>query len=79
MSTHLLFFVFQNFRPQLPVVIGGLASGESALGFVRARVKRHRWHKRVLKSNNPIIFSVSVKDKDGNRIGAKIVRESRQS
>jgi 40S ribosome biogenesis protein Tsr1 and BMS1 C-terminal len=41
-------------------VVGGLASGESALGFVRARIKRHRWHKRVLKSNNPIIFSVST-------------------
>jgi ribosome biogenesis protein BMS1 len=50
----------RNFQPHLPVVVGGLAASESALGFVRARIKRHRWHKRILKSNNPIIFSVSA-------------------
>ena len=49
----------RSFDPSLPVILGGLASSESALGFVRARIKRHRWHKRILKSNNPIIFSVS--------------------
>jgi 40S ribosome biogenesis protein Tsr1 and BMS1 C-terminal len=39
--------------------MGGLAANESTLGYIRARVKRHRWHKRVLKSNDPVIFSVS--------------------
>ena len=48
----------RSFDPSLPVILGGLAASESALGFVRARIKRHRWHKRILKSNNPIIFSV---------------------
>ena len=57
----------------MPVVVGGLASGESALGFVRARVKRHRWHKRVLKSNNPIIFSVSIMTRMGIVIDMRIV------
>lgn len=28
------------------------------MGFIRARVKKHRWHKRILKSNDPLIFSV---------------------
>jgi ribosome biogenesis protein BMS1 len=48
----------QNFRPHLPCILGGLLPHESALGYVRARVKRHRWHKRILKSNDPLIFSV---------------------
>eukprot|EP01041_Mallomonas_annulata_P002831 gene2831-5563_t len=48
----------QGFRPRLPVVLGGLLPHESAVGIVRARVKRHRWHKRILKSNDPLIFSV---------------------
>jgi len=47
-----------SFRPQLPVVLGGLLPHEMAMGFVRARVKRHRWHRKVLKSNDPLIFSV---------------------
>jgi len=48
----------QNFRPHLPCILGGLLPHESALGYVRARVKRHRWHKRILKSNDPLILSV---------------------
>jgi ribosome biogenesis protein BMS1 len=47
-----------SFRPQNPVIVGGLLPHETALGFIRARVKRHRWHKRVLKSNDPLIFSI---------------------
>jgi len=74
-----------NFRPQTPVILGGLlphetlpsgffvlyrvaykvmcvigsgASNGDQLGFLNARVKRHRWHRRILKSNDPLIFSV---------------------
>ena len=47
-----------NFRAQLPVVLGGLLPHETAMGFINARVKRHRWHKRILKSNDPLIFSI---------------------
>jgi ribosome biogenesis protein BMS1 len=47
-----------NFRAQLPVVMGGLLPHETAMGFINARVKRHRWHKRILKSNDPLIFSI---------------------
>ena len=51
----------RNFRPELPVIIGGLLSHEQqsvSMGYISARVKRHRWHKRILKSNDPLIFSV---------------------
>jgi ribosome biogenesis protein BMS1 len=48
----------KNFRPHLPVVVGGLMPHEMNMGYLFARVKRHRWHKRVLKSNDPLIFSI---------------------
>lgn len=48
----------QNFRAQIPVVLGGLLPHEMQMGFITARVKRHRWHRKVLKSNDPLIFSI---------------------
>eukprot|EP01035_Chromulina_nebulosa_P018303 gene18303-23988_t len=48
----------QNFHPQLPVIVGGLQAHEATMGIVRARVKRHRWHRKILKSNDPIIISM---------------------
>ncbi|CAB9508834.1 Ribosome biogenesis protein BMS1 [Seminavis robusta] len=46
------------FDPNMPLVIGGLASGEHQLGLVRCRFKKHRWHRKILKSNDPLVFSV---------------------
>jgi ribosome biogenesis protein BMS1 len=37
----------RNFRPTVPVVLGGLLPHEMIMGLVRCRVKRHRWHRRV--------------------------------
>lgn len=48
----------RNFRPQLPVILGGLLPHECTMGFFRVRVKRHRWYQKILKSNDPIVFSV---------------------
>lgn len=51
----------KNFRSDLPVIIGGLLPHETettSMGYISARVKRHRWHKRILKSNDPLIFSI---------------------
>lgn len=48
----------RNFKPRMPVIVGGLLPSECTMGFITARVKRHRWHKRVLKTNDPIIFSI---------------------
>jgi ribosome biogenesis protein BMS1 len=47
-----------NFQPSLPVILGGLGPQEMSLGIIRARVIRHRWHKKILKSNDPLIFSI---------------------
>ncbi len=47
-----------NFDPVHPLVIGGLTPQETNLGFVRCRVKKHRWHKKILKCNDPLVFSI---------------------
>ena len=48
----------QNFDPKYPVLIGGLLANEERFGFSQVRIKRHRWHKKILKSNDPIIVSL---------------------
>jgi ribosome biogenesis protein BMS1 len=47
-----------SFNPELPLVIGGLTPQETNLGFVRCRFKKHRWHRRILKCNDPLVFSI---------------------
>ena len=47
-----------SFDPRFPLIIGGLAATEERYGFLQIRIKRHRWHKRILKTNDPLIFSL---------------------
>lgn len=52
-------YEFANgFNPRYPVLIGGLTPTEDRFGFVQVRIKRHRWHKKILKTNDPLIFSL---------------------
>jgi len=46
------------FNPHMPLVIGGLTPQETSLGLVRCRFKKHRWHRRILKCNDPLVFSI---------------------
>lgn len=47
-----------NFNPRFPILIGGLTPTEERFGYVQVRIKRHRWHKKILKTNDPLIFSL---------------------
>ncbi|OZJ01985.1 hypothetical protein BZG36_04890 [Bifiguratus adelaidae] len=47
-----------NFDPTRLVLLGGLLSAEEQFGFMQVRLKRHRWHRKILKTNDPLIFSI---------------------
>lgn len=47
-----------SFDPAMPLVIGGLMPQETNMGLMRCRIKKHRWHKKILKCNDPLVFSV---------------------
>lgn len=48
----------ENFDPKFPVLVGGLLANEDRFGFSQVRIKRHRWHKRILKTNDPLVISL---------------------
>lgn len=47
-----------GFNPKMPIIVGGLSATEDRFGFVQVRIKRHRWHKKILKTNDPLLFSL---------------------
>ncbi|ODV96817.1 hypothetical protein PACTADRAFT_48627 [Pachysolen tannophilus NRRL Y-2460] len=48
----------ENLNPVYPIIVGGLLSTEERFGFLNVRIRKHRWHKKILKSNDPLILSL---------------------
>lgn len=48
----------ENFDPRFPIIVGGILPAEERFGFLTVRIKRHRWHAKILKTNDPLIFSL---------------------
>jgi ribosome biogenesis protein BMS1 len=47
-----------GFNPNMPLVLGGLTPQETSMGLMRCRFKKHRWHKKILRCNDPLVFSI---------------------
>ncbi|CAH0720255.1 unnamed protein product, partial [Brenthis ino] len=47
-----------NFDSSYPLLIGALNMAEQNIGFVSCKVKKHRWYKKILKTNDPLIISL---------------------
>lgn len=49
-----------HFDPRTPLLAGVVAPAEAGTGFLRLRLKRHRWFPKTLKTRDPLIFSIGV-------------------
>uniref|UniRef100_A0A0D9VTN9 Bms1-type G domain-containing protein n=1 Tax=Leersia perrieri TaxID=77586 RepID=A0A0D9VTN9_9ORYZ len=52
------FELVEYFDPCHPILVGGIGLGEENTGYMQASLKRHRWHRKVLKTKDPIIVSI---------------------
>lgn len=48
----------EHFDPMYPLVIGALNLGEENIGYVNVKLKKHRWYRKILKANDPLIISL---------------------
>ncbi|KAF1742996.1 hypothetical protein MXB_4210, partial [Myxobolus squamalis] len=48
----------KNLDPSYPLVIGGILAMEKDFGLIKLRVKKHRFHKKILKTRDPLIISL---------------------
>uniref|UniRef100_A0A674DIY4 BMS1 ribosome biogenesis factor n=1 Tax=Salmo trutta TaxID=8032 RepID=A0A674DIY4_SALTR len=47
-----------NFDPHYPIILGALGASEGNVGYLQMRLKKHRWHNRILKTRDPLILSL---------------------
>lgn len=48
----------ENFDPTYPILVGALNMSEENVGLVSCKVKQHRWYRKILKTNDPLIVSL---------------------
>lgn len=51
----------KNYASVNPLVLGVVLPGEQNYGYITAKVKRHRWHDKILKTKNPVFVSCGWK------------------
>ncbi|XP_062330818.1 ribosome biogenesis protein BMS1 homolog [Osmerus eperlanus] len=47
-----------HFDPHYPIILGALGPSEGNVGYLQTRLKKHRWHGRILKTRDPLILSL---------------------
>ncbi|KAI3869119.1 hypothetical protein MKX03_013388 [Papaver bracteatum] len=52
------FEMIGNINPGHPILVGGISPGEENIGYMQATLKRHTWHRKLLKTRDPIIVSI---------------------
>ncbi|KAI3896672.1 hypothetical protein MKW92_019241, partial [Papaver armeniacum] len=52
------FEMVKNHDPCQPILVGGVSLDEANVGYMQVRLERHSWHKKLLKTKDPIIVSV---------------------
>lgn len=48
----------KNFDAHYLAIVGCLETNESNVGYVQVRLKKHRWHNKILKNKDPLIVSL---------------------
>ncbi|XP_042903789.1 ribosome biogenesis protein BMS1 homolog isoform X3 [Parasteatoda tepidariorum] len=48
----------RNFDPSYPIILGSLLKNEEKMGYLQARIKKHRWYPKILKTRDPLIVSL---------------------
>jgi len=49
---------YRQFSGNTPLVMSHIGPGEDNFGFLKVRIKKHRWYPNILKNNDPLIFSI---------------------
>eukprot|EP00467_Chlorarachnion_reptans_P021670 CAMPEP_0114511848 /NCGR_PEP_ID=MMETSP0109-20121206/14635_1 /TAXON_ID=29199 /ORGANISM="Chlorarachnion reptans, Strain CCCM449" /LENGTH=1201 /DNA_ID=CAMNT_0001691441 /DNA_START=230 /DNA_END=3835 /DNA_ORIENTATION=+ len=50
--------IVTHFKREMPLILGALLPSEHAQGMLQVRIKKHRWHRKILKTNDPLIISL---------------------
>lgn len=50
--------VSRQLEPDFPITLCSLKHQELGFAFLRVKIKKHRWYPHVLKTKDPITFSV---------------------
>ena len=50
--------ISRKLEPDFPIVLCSLKQQELSFAFVRVKIKKHRWYPHILKSRDPVTFSI---------------------